>query len=211
MRRADRRRREHRERDSGLPLADRDLGALRPDGVRARSTPSARDPLKVWSFYERASALLAEAEPNAAHLALAELERRGLVEAVITQNIDLLHERAGAETSSRCTARSASATLPRCGARYASRRCSRLLEQAERRAARVRRGAEARRRHVRRAAAAEAIDRAFQLAREAQLLLVVGSTLEVYPVAGLPRETLAAGGSSRSSTAGRRRTTRARR
>jgi NAD-dependent deacetylase len=39
-----------------------------------------------------------------------------------------------------------------------------------------------------------AIDRAFELAREARLLLVVGSSLEVYPVAGLPDRTLAAGG-----------------
>ena len=41
---------------------------------------------------------------------------------------------------------------------------------------------------------AEAIDRAFQLARETKLLLVVGSTLEVQPVAGLPWETVTAGG-----------------
>jgi NAD-dependent deacetylase len=37
-------------------------------------------------------------------------------------------------------------------------------------------------------------DRAFELARGAALLLVVGSSLEVYPVAALPEETLAAGG-----------------
>jgi NAD-dependent deacetylase len=37
-------------------------------------------------------------------------------------------------------------------------------------------------------------DRAFALAREAALLLVVGSSLEVYPVASLPQETLDAGG-----------------
>ena len=41
---------------------------------------------------------------------------------------------------------------------------------------------------------AAAIERASQLARAAGLLLVVGSALEVYPVAGLPEETLAAGG-----------------
>ena len=41
---------------------------------------------------------------------------------------------------------------------------------------------------------AAAIERAQQLAAEARLLLVVGSSLEVYPVAGLPEETLAAGG-----------------
>jgi NAD-dependent deacetylase len=39
------------------------------------------------------------------------------------------------------------------------------------------------------------IARAVQLAGEARLLLVVGSSLEVYPVAALPLETLAAGGS----------------
>jgi NAD-dependent deacetylase len=40
-----------------------------------------------------------------------------------------------------------------------------------------------------------AIDRATRLASEAGLLLVVGSSLEVYPVAGLPLETLHSGGS----------------
>jgi NAD-dependent deacetylase len=38
------------------------------------------------------------------------------------------------------------------------------------------------------------MERAAELARGAGLLLVVGSTLEVYPVAGLPEETLSAGG-----------------
>jgi NAD-dependent deacetylase len=39
-----------------------------------------------------------------------------------------------------------------------------------------------------------AIDRAFELARRAGLLLVVGSSLEVHPVAGLPLETIGTGG-----------------
>src|SRR5919201_4963909 len=53
------------------------------------------DPERVWSFYAPRFSMLASAEPNAGHVALAELERRGHVRAVITQNIDLLHERAG--------------------------------------------------------------------------------------------------------------------
>jgi NAD-dependent deacetylase len=40
----------------------------------------------------------------------------------------------------------------------------------------------------------EAVDRAFELARGAGVLLVVGSSLEVHPVAGLPFETAEAGG-----------------
>jgi len=39
-----------------------------------------------------------------------------------------------------------------------------------------------------------AIDRAYELARAAELLLVVGSSLEVHPVAGLPEVTRSAGG-----------------
>jgi NAD-dependent deacetylase len=41
---------------------------------------------------------------------------------------------------------------------------------------------------------AEAIDRAYELARRTALMVVVGSALEVYPIAALPDETLAAGG-----------------
>ena len=54
-----------------------------------------RDPLRVWRWYgPRIHGLLA-AQPNAGHVALAELERAGLVRAVVTQNIDTLHTRAG--------------------------------------------------------------------------------------------------------------------
>ena len=54
-----------------------------------------RDPARVWEFYARRLAVHAEAEPNDAHRALARLEELGLVEAVVTQNVDGLHQRAG--------------------------------------------------------------------------------------------------------------------
>src|SRR5947208_5498462 len=54
-----------------------------------------RDPAKVWEFYALRLDALANAEPNAGHLALAELERVGLVRPVVTQNIDGRHQRAG--------------------------------------------------------------------------------------------------------------------
>ena len=43
-----------------------------------------RDPEKVWRFYARRFEMLTAAAPNRAHYALAELERRGLLEAVVT-------------------------------------------------------------------------------------------------------------------------------
>ncbi len=54
-----------------------------------------RDPERFWQFYGRRFAALRDKLPNAAHLALAELARRGVLEAVVTQNIDGLHEAAG--------------------------------------------------------------------------------------------------------------------
>jgi NAD-dependent deacetylase len=153
------------------------------------------DPEKVWRFYAPRFSMLADARPNDAHLALARLERAGLVRAVVTQNIDLLHSRAGSREVVEVHGSIRTSTCPRCGRRY---ELERVLELLEREAA---------------PACPEcgsalkpdvvffgellpsaAIDRAFELAREAALLLVVGSALEVHPVAGLPRETLDGGG-----------------
>src|SRR5437660_3175959 len=74
-----------------------------PTGIWARYDPMEyatidafrRDPAKVWDFYSKRLGVLAEAEPNGAHRALAQLEEAGLVEAVITQNVDRLHQAAG--------------------------------------------------------------------------------------------------------------------
>jgi NAD-dependent deacetylase len=52
-------------------------------------------PEELWAFYAERLRRLAAAEPNAGHLALAELERRGLVQLVVTQNVDGLHQAAG--------------------------------------------------------------------------------------------------------------------
>ncbi len=154
-----------------------------------------RDPHKVWSFYKPRVAILTEAEPNAAHRALAELERLGFVRAVVTQNIDLLHERAGSHEVVEVHGSIRTASCPGCGERHSLATVLELLADADAPAC---------------PACGEllkpdvvflgellpeaAIDRAFQLARATRLLLVVGSALEVHPVAGLPLETIGAGG-----------------
>jgi NAD-dependent deacetylase len=53
------------------------------------------DPRIFYEWMQPTARLLTEAKPNAAHLALAELEELGLIRAVITQNIDNLHQKAG--------------------------------------------------------------------------------------------------------------------
>jgi NAD-dependent deacetylase len=54
-----------------------------------------RDPGKVWQMFRAMGEVLEQARPNAAHAALAQLEELGLLSAVITQNIDDLHQAAG--------------------------------------------------------------------------------------------------------------------
>jgi NAD-dependent deacetylase len=147
-----------------------------------------RDPERVWEFYGRRLNVLAGARPNAAHVALAELERRGFVQAVITQNVDGLHAAAGSRDVIEVHGSIATASCRTCGRREDRARVHELLP-------------------IPRCAGcgtvlkpdvvmfgellpAAAIQRATALAQDAALLLVVGSSLEVWPVAGLPEETL---------------------
>ncbi|HWQ23767.1 MAG TPA: NAD-dependent deacylase [Gaiellaceae bacterium] len=148
-----------------------------------------RDPERVWDFYRaRIDALLA-AQPNPGHYALAELERRGLVQAVITQNIDTLHTRAGSREVVEVHGSIRTATCLACLwteglegvlAQLAERpapicpRCGRVLKPGVTLFGEL--------------LPPGAIERALELARAAALMLVVGSSLEVWPAAGLPLE-----------------------
>jgi NAD-dependent deacetylase len=64
------------------------------------ATPQAfaRDPKLVWAWYDWRRGLISQAEPNAAHQALAQMERAKQHFALITQNVDGLHDRAGSRT-----------------------------------------------------------------------------------------------------------------
>ena len=143
----------------------------------------------MWSFYRERVHVLRDAKPNAAHEALAELERRGLVQAVVTQNIDLLHTRAGSRDVVEVHGSICSAQCLGClWTEPLDAVLAQLDESRDAVVPAVRRRAQARRRPLRRAASRGAMERATQLARGARLMLVVGSSLEVWPVAGLPLE-----------------------
>jgi NAD-dependent deacetylase len=174
-----------------------------PTGVWARYDPQEyatieafdADPVKVWQFYALRFRALTEAEPNAGHLALADLERGGLVRGIITQNIDRLHERAGSREVVEVHGSIRTSSCRRCGVHYELDEVLRMLAEAD--APRCPRCGEVLKPDVvffgELLPEAE-IDRAFELARSARLLLVVGSGLEVWPVSTLPDETLHSGG-----------------
>jgi NAD-dependent protein deacetylase/lipoamidase len=166
------------------PLEYGSLGAFRAD------------PAKVWRFYAPRFSMLTDAEPNAAHAALAELERMGLLHTVVTQNIDLLHERAGSGEVVEVHGSIRTSTCPGCGTRYPLAEVVELLERGD--GAPQCPGCSALLKpdvvFFDEALPEESIDRAYELAAAARLLLVVGSSLEVWPVAELPLVTLRSGG-----------------
>jgi NAD-dependent protein deacetylase/lipoamidase len=174
-----------------------------PTGIWAKYDPQEyatieafrADPVKIWSFYALRFRALTEAAPNTGHLALADLERTGHVSAVVTQNIDLLHERAGSRDVVEVHGSIRTSTCPGCGARYRVDEVLRLLERGS--APECPECGEILKPDVvffGELMPEAAIDRAYELARSARLLLVVGSGLEVWPVSQLPEETRRGGG-----------------
>lgn len=146
-----------------------------------------RDPARVWAMLRELDAIIEAAEPNAAHRALADLQRHGLLGTIVTQNVDGLHQAAGSTdvvevhgSRSTLTCLSCGHTVPReavldvvesrevprCGP------CGGLLKPdavlfGER-------------------LPEDAVERAEAAVEACSLLLVVGTSVEVHPVADLP-------------------------
>ena len=184
--------------ESGIPDFRSPTGIWATVDTREFASLSAfrRDPERVWTFYRLRIEMLTGAQPNRAHRALAELERRGLLEAVVTQNIDLLHERAGSRRLIEVHGSIRSCSCARCRQRYPLSQVLESLAATEGAPRCLHCGTILKPDVVffEEQLPAEAIDEAYELARRAGLLLVVGSSLEVYPVAELPSITKVAGG-----------------
>jgi NAD-dependent deacetylase len=155
-----------------------------------------RDPARFWSFYGQRFQTLEDKRPNRAHAALVELERAGLLDAVITQNIDRLHARAGTNQLVEVHGTIAHSSCLVCRSRYELRNVRRLIRSAPDGVPRCECGEPLKPDVVLfgEYLPADAIARAEALAAGADLLLCIGSSLEVYPVASLPETTLANGG-----------------
>ncbi len=143
-----------------------------------------RNPEKVWEMLRELIKILKEAKPNPAHVALAELEKRGILKSIITQNVDSLHQKAGSKnviefhgTNERlvciyCKDVSVDAysldysELPRCP------NCGRLLKPDV-----VFFGEPI---------PPKALEEAFKEARRCDLCLVIGTSAVVYPAADIP-------------------------
>jgi NAD-dependent deacetylase len=155
-----------------------------------------RDPDRFWSFYTQRFATLTDKRPNEAHLALAELERRGLIRGVITQNIDRLHAMAGTERLIEVHGSIEWSVCLNCGARVRIGEVVTLLGAGVGAPRCPTCGAPLKPDVVLfgELLPEPALMEAQELATGADLMLCVGSSLEVYPVAGLPAITHGGGG-----------------
>ena len=155
-----------------------------------------REPARFWGFYGQRFAILDGKRPNGAHRALAELERRGLLDAVVTQNIDGLHAAAGTADPIEVHGSVASASCLRCGAAHPLAEVRMRLDDDAEGIPRCDCGQPLKPDVVLfgELLPEDAMARAYALAARADVLLCVGSSLEVWPVAELPQVTLDHGG-----------------
>ncbi|HVO87563.1 MAG TPA: NAD-dependent deacylase [Casimicrobiaceae bacterium] len=173
--------------ESGVPtFRDAQTGLWARYDPRELATPSAfaRQPKLVWDWYAERRARLAEVEPNPGHFALAEIERRVAQFLLITQNVDGLHARAG------------SRALVELHGNIARVKCSRdgtVVDSwdppADNEPPRCPRCRAFLRPDVvwfEEMLPEDALLRAQDAARACDLMLVVGTSAEVYPAAALP-------------------------
>lgn len=142
-----------------------------------------RDPSKYWSIRGDFIRRLDDYAPNPGHLALAELERAGLLRHLITQNIDGLHQKAGSRSVTELHGNLREIFCLACNRRYLAPRippgtpprcdCGGVLKPNT-----VLFGE---------ALPAEALERAIREAATCGCLLVVGTSAVVQPAASLPR------------------------
>ena len=183
--------------ESGIPTF-RGEGGLwtKYDPVKVSSIETfLSNPTAYWEVAKERGALALAAKPNAGHKALAAMEQAGRVEAVMTQNTDGLHQDAGSRRvielhgSGRtvecldCGRREPRADVqerldrempPRCSNCDGSRLKPTVVFFGE-------------------SMPLAAVHESFALAKEADAILVVGSSLVVYPAAEIPLEAIRGG------------------
>jgi NAD-dependent deacetylase len=156
-----------------------------------------RDPASFWSFYAKRFAALGDKRPNAAHRALVVLERAGILQAVITQNVDMLHRSAGTSELVEVHGSIATCSCPACGEQISAAQARKRLAGDPDGIPRCGGCAAPLKPDVvlfGELLPEEALSRARALCQAADLLLCIGSSLEVHPVAALPQLTLSCGG-----------------
>lgn len=142
-------------------------------------------PEKVWEMIFELIDMTEKAKPNPAHIALAELEKMGLLKAVITQNVDNLHQEGGSENVIEYHGNAKHLVCLNCGEKYSPddyeidkkiiphcEMCGKVLKPSVVFFGEM--------------IPPDALSRSQQYADAADLVLVIGTSAIVYPAAGIP-------------------------
>lgn len=168
-----------------------------PGGIWSKNRPvyyddflqSRSERVRYWQMRRVLYREFADARPNAGHLAIAELERLGKIEAVITQNIDGLHQDAGSRRVLELHGTNRVVACVRCGKEWSPDVILARIEAGDDAPDCDECGAPLKSRTISfgQAMPGEVMIEASQLCRNANLCLAVGSSLVVEPAASLPR------------------------
>jgi len=186
--------------ESGVPTFRGVGGLWKHYRAEELATPEAfrKDPHLVWEFYRWRMRLILKAKPNPAHYALAELERMGILKAVITQNVDDLHREARTERVIELHGNIFRVRCTNCGYREYLKESGRAEEFANEKGLPTcpRCGSLLRPDVVwfGEPLPRDALDKAFGLAERADLVLVIGTSGVVYPAAYVPQIVKETGG-----------------
>ena len=171
--------------ESGIATIRESGGLWEQHNIEEVATPEAfaKNPELVLEFYNQRRRQIADVKPNMAHMAIAELEKKLKVQ-VITQNIDDLHERAGSKNVLH---------LHGCITIAKSSLVDDLYEDIGYKDIKIgdkaKDGSQLRPHVVWFGEAVPAIDTAALIAADADIMITVGSSLNVYPAAGLIYQT----------------------
>lgn len=176
--------------ESGIPdYRSADTGLwTRVDPARTASLSAfKRDPAAFYSMNLNRWRSFAGAEPNEAHRALAVLEREGLLVGVITQNIDSLHVKAGSRRVWEVHGHLRTFRCAACGGKYPFVQVTEMYDRGKNPPGCTDCGGVLRPDVVLfEDPMSEDYFKAAKALTGCQLLMVAGSSLQVYPVAGLP-------------------------
>ncbi|MFX0034189.1 MAG: NAD-dependent deacetylase [Candidatus Hermodarchaeota archaeon] len=156
-----------------------------------------KDPSKFWKMAEELAPMLFNAEPNLGHYAITELENMNIIKAIITQNVDELHQKAGSILVYEVHGNINRFTCLGCRASYTKEQMLRKLKKEKVRppvcdycAAPLKPSVVLFGENLPNFEKYMSID----LAKKADIMLIAGSSLEVAPICNLPLYTLGEGG-----------------
>lgn len=175
--------------ESGIDTFRNSNGLWEQHDVRQVATPEAwqANPALVQDFYNQRRKNILDAEPNAAHQIIADLEMDFDVQ-VITQNIDDLHERAGSSNVLHLHGNIRLAKSSKPNAQYSTEFYPITGWALDIKKDKCPEGFALRPHVVWFGEAVPAYDQAIHILQDADIFIVIGSTLSVYPVAGLIHE-----------------------